>query len=90
MYDWFLIALTVIFAVIVAKLILKKYNAIFIFFASGVIILMSASLLTGNPILGKDTLGNVFLDTFGFITKTFKTNVAGVGAIITSPVMQRT
>ena len=82
MYDWFLIALTVIFAVIVAKLILKKYNAIFIFFASGVIILMSASLLTGNPILGKDTLGNVFLDTFGFITKTFKTNVAGVGAII--------
>jgi len=55
MYDWFLIALTVIFAVIVAKLILKKYNAIFIFFASGVIILMSASLLTGNPILGKDT-----------------------------------
>ncbi len=82
MYDWFLIALTVIFAVIVAKLILKKYNAIFIFFASGVVILMSASLLTGNPILGKDTLGNVFLDTFGFITKTFKTNVAGVGAII--------
>ena len=27
MYSWFLIALTIIFAVIVAKLILKKYNA---------------------------------------------------------------
>ncbi len=45
MYSWFLIALTIIFAVIVAKLILKKYNAIFVFFASGVVILMTASLL---------------------------------------------
>lgn len=82
MFDWLLIGLTVIFAVIVAKLILKRYNAIFVFFASGLIILMAASLLTGTPILGKDTLGNVFLDAFGFITKTFKSNVAGVGAII--------
>lgn len=82
MYDWFLIALTIICAVIVAKLILKKYNAIFVFFASGVIILMSASLLTGTAILGKETLGNVFLDAFGFITKTFKSNIAGIGTII--------
>lgn len=82
MFEWLLIALTVIFAVIVAKLILKKYNAIFVFFASGLVILMGASLLTGTPILGKDSLGNVFLDAFGFITKTFKSNVAGVGAII--------
>lgn len=43
MYSWFLIALTIIFAVIVAKLILKKYNAIFVFFASGVVILMTAA-----------------------------------------------
>jgi len=31
MYNWFLLALTIIFTVIVAKLILKKYNAIFVF-----------------------------------------------------------
>lgn len=31
MFDWLLIGLTVIFAVIVAKLILKRYNAIFVF-----------------------------------------------------------
>jgi C4-dicarboxylate transporter, DcuC family len=68
--------------VIVAKLILKKYNAIFIFFASGVIILISASLLTGTPILGKESMGNVFLDAFGFITKTFQSNIAGIGTII--------
>jgi len=82
MYNWFLLALTIIFTVIVAKLILKKYNAIFIFFASGVIILISASLLTGTPILGKESMGNVFLDAFGFITKTFQSNIAGIGTII--------
>ena len=82
MYSWFLIALTIIFAVIVAKLILKKYNAIFVFFASGVVILMAASLLTGTPILPKGSLGNVFLDTFGFLTVTFKKNIAGIGTLI--------
>ncbi len=82
MYEWFLIALTVVFAVIVAKLILKKYNAIFVFFASGIVILMAASLLTGTPILPKGSLGNVFLDTFGFLTATFKKNIAGIGTLI--------
>lgn len=82
MFDAFLIILTILFSTIVAKLILKKYNAIFVFFASGIVILMLASLITGTSILGKATLGNVFLDTFGFIAKTFKTNIAGVGAII--------
>lgn len=76
------IALTIICSVIVAKLILKKYNAIFVFFASGIVILMGASLWTGTPILGKTTLGNVFLDTFGFITNSFKTNIANIGMII--------
>lgn len=82
MYSWLLIALTIIFAVIVAKLILKEYNAIFVFFASGVVILMAASLLTGTPILPKESLGNVFLDTFGFLTATFKKNIAGIGTLI--------
>ncbi len=82
MYEWFLIGLTVVFAVIVAKLILKKYNAIFVFFASGIVILMTASLLTGTPILPKGSLGNVFLDTFGFLTATFKKNIAGIGTLI--------
>lgn len=82
-YEWFLIGLTIIVSILVAKLILKKFNAVFVFFASGAVILMSASLLTGTPILDKgSSLGNVFLDTFGFITKSFKTNVGGIGAII--------
>lgn len=60
----------------------EKYNAIFVFFASGVVILMTASLLTGTPILPKGSLGNVFLDTFGFLTATFKKNIAGIGTLI--------
>lgn len=82
MYGFMLIALTVLFAVVVAALILKRVNAIFVFFASGIFILISASLLTGTPILAKGSLGNVFLDAFGFITNTFKSSVAGIGALI--------
>lgn len=82
MFSALMIFLTVLCSLIVARLILKKYNAIFVFFASGIVILMGAALLTGTPILGKATLGNVFLDTFGFISKSFKTNLANIGMII--------
>lgn len=77
-----LIALTVIFSVIVAKLILKKYNAIFVFFTSGIVIMFVAHALTGTPILGKTTLGNPFLDVFGFLSQSFKTNLSNIGMII--------
>lgn len=82
MFSGLMIFLTILCSIIVAKLILKRYNAIFVFFVSGIIILMGASLLTGTPILGKATMGNVFLDTFGFITGSFKKTVSGVGMII--------
>lgn len=41
-----------------------------------------ASLLTGTPILEKGSLGNVFFDAFGFITKTFKANIGNIGTLI--------
>lgn len=82
MYGFLLIALTVFFAVVVAALILKRVNAIFVFFASGIFILISASLLTGTPILAKGSLGNVFLDAFGYITNSFKSSASGIGALI--------
>lgn len=77
-----LIALTVIFSVIVAKLILKKYNAIFVFFTSGIVIMLVAHYLTGTPILPKTTLGNPLLDVFGFLSNSFKTNLSNIGMII--------
>lgn len=82
MYNAVLIACTVLSAVVVAWLILRRYNAIFVFFSAGIALLMLAGWMTGAPILGKVTLGNVFLDTFGFIGSTFKKNISGVGAII--------
>lgn len=82
MNSLLLIGLTVIFSVIVAKLILKKYNAIFVFFASGIVIMLAANALTGTPILGKTTLGNPVLDVFGFLSQSFKTNIANIGMII--------
>ena len=82
MNSLLLIGLTVIFSVIVAKLILKNYNAIFVFFASGIVIMLAANALTGTPILGKTTLGNPVLDVFGFLSQSFKTNIANIGMII--------
>ena len=79
-----LIGLTVIFSVIVAKLILKKYNAIFVFFASGIAIMLAAHYLTGTPILGKATMGSPLLDVFGFLSQSFKKNLSGIGMIIMS------
>lgn len=82
MNSLLLLGLTVIFSLIVARLILKKYNAIFVFFASGIVIMLAANALTGTPVLGKTTLGNPVLDVFGFLSQSFKTNIANIGMII--------
>lgn len=82
MNSWLLIGLTVLFSVLVAKLILKKLNAIFVFFTSGILIMLVAHALTGAPILGKTTLGSPFLDVFGYLSQSFKTNLANIGMII--------
>ena len=82
MKDLFLVLLTILCTVIVARFVLKKYNSIFVFFASGVVILLMAGLLTGNSVLGDQTTGNLIVDIFTFIVNTFKKNISGVGTII--------
>lgn len=75
---------------IVAYLVLKNYNPIFVFFVSGLVILIVAFYLTGTPIPNANRNPNEItfltnlLDSFGFITATFKKNLAGVGLIIMS------
>ncbi|GAA2183971.1 anaerobic C4-dicarboxylate transporter DcuC [Brooklawnia cerclae] len=78
----FLVILTLACVVAVAALILKRVNPIFTFFISGVLILLVATLIDGESVLGDDTLGNAFLDVFGEITASFSSTVSGVGAII--------
>ena len=82
MEQLLLVILTLACTAIVARLILKKYNAIFIFLAAGIIILMMASILTNSSVMGKATTGNMFIDIFAYITKSFTTNTAGIGSII--------
>lgn len=82
MHDLISITLTVLCIVIVAKFIIKKINPVFVFFASGIFILLIASILTKSSILGKATTGNMFIDVFAFITQSFTTNIAGIGTII--------
>lgn len=75
---------------IVAYLVLRNYNPIFVFFVSGLVILIVAFYLTGTPIPNANrktdeiTFLTNLLDSFGFITATFKKNLAGVGLIIMS------
>lgn len=82
MKDFLLVILTIAAVVVVARLVLKKVNSIFVFLASGIVILIVASFLSGTSVLGKDTLGNLYLDAFGYIASSFESTVSGVGAII--------
>ena len=84
MRDLILVILTLISVVVVSKIILKKVNPIFVFLASGVIILIIASAINGKSPLGKGSIGNIFFDAFGYVTKSFNSTVSGVGAIIMS------
>ncbi|TLD87285.1 C4-dicarboxylate transporter DcuC [Helicobacter sp. MIT 05-5294] len=76
---------------IVAYYILKNYNPIFVFLFSGLVLLVGAFYLTGSPIpkapmrlLEETSFLNVLLDSFAFITATFKAQLSGVGLIIMS------
>lgn len=85
-----MILCTLLSVSIVAYLVLKNYNPIFVFFVSGLVILIVAFYLTGTPIPNANrnpseiTFLTNLLDSFGFITATFKKNLAGVGLIIMS------
>lgn len=88
--EFVMILCTLLFVGIVAYLVLKSYNPIFVFFVSGIVILIAAFYLTGTPIPNANrnpndiTFLTNLLDSFGFITATFKKNLAGVGLIIMS------
>lgn len=88
--DFVMILCTALAVGVVAYLVLKNYNPIFIFFCSGIFLLIIAFYLTGTPIPNANrkpdeiTLLTNLLDSFAFITASFKKNLAGVGLIIMS------
>ena len=85
-----MILCTILSVGVVAYFVLKNYNPIFIFFVSGIVILIAAFYLTGTPLPNSQrkpeeiTFLTNLLDSFAFITATFKKNLAGVGLIIMS------
>ncbi|MDO4673685.1 C4-dicarboxylate transporter DcuC [Campylobacter sp.] len=83
------IFLTLIAVMIVGYYILKKYNPIFTFLFSGLMLLIFAFYFFGVPIpkapaREASSLLDVILDSFALITATFKAQLAGVGLIIMS------
>ena len=86
-----MIVSTLLAVVIVAYYIWKQYNPIFVFFLSGLLLLIFAFYVTGAPIpkapvrpAEQMTFLNILLDSFAFITATFKAQLSGVGLIIMS------
>lgn len=78
---------TLLAVIVVAYYILKKYNPIFVFFLSGIILLIFAFYITRTPIPKAPSREhasflNVLLDSYAFITATFKSQLSGVGLII--------
>ncbi|MDA3968701.1 C4-dicarboxylate transporter DcuC [Helicobacter ibis] len=85
----FMIFSTLISVIIVSYYILKKYNPIFIFLFSGIILIIFAFYITGTPIPKSPTREdvsflNVLLDSYAFIVATFKEQLSGTGLIIMS------
>ena len=76
------ILLALLVTLVTAWFILKKFKAQTVLFIGG-LILMSATILFGYPILdGKMTTGFAWFDIFKFIEDTFSTRVAGIGLLI--------
>lgn len=81
--DILLVLITVAIVFVMVKLILKEYNTVFIFIATGIIILMIISAIKGTSILpeGQGT-GNIYLDVIEFVRKQLSSNTAGLGIIL--------
>lgn len=73
------VIITLLFIIIVVRLVLKKYNSVFVFMMSGIVVLLASALITGQSILGKETTGNVVIDVFAYTANSFKSNASGVG-----------
>lgn len=73
------VILTIAFIAIVAVMIFKKYNSVFVFLVSGMMVLLALSLFTGTSVMGDDTTGSLFIDVFAFAADTFKSKSSGIG-----------
>lgn len=79
MEDILALVITILTIIICARLVLKKYNPVLIFFTAGILLAIYLVIATGYTPLGENTTGNLFLDVFAFIGSEFKNQLGGVG-----------
>lgn len=73
------VMITLLYIVIVATLVIKKYNSVFVFLVSGMVILLIFAIIGGNSIMDDKTTGNAVIDVFAYAANAFKSNASGVG-----------
>lgn len=73
------VIVTLLYIVIVATLVIKKYNSVFVFLVSGMMILLLSAIFGGGSIMGDKTTGNAVIDVFAYAANAFKSNASGVG-----------
>lgn len=78
-----LVFVTVAIIFLIAKLILKKYNTVFIFVATGIAVLLIITAIKGVSILPeKQQVGNIYLDVLEFVKLTLISNTSGLGIVL--------
>lgn len=70
---------TVAFIAVIAILVIKKYNSVFVFMIGGILVLLGYAIFTGGSVLGDATTGNAIVDVFQYAADAFKSNASGVG-----------
>ena len=84
MQEFLLILSTIITIVIVGYFVLNRYNSIFIFISSGLMIFFIITLVTGTSVLGDKSTGNIFLDIVELLNIIWKKNAGGIAVILMS------
>lgn len=73
------VILTLLYIGFVVYLVIKKYNSVFVFLSSGIIVFLLVALFTGTSVMGDETTGSVVVDAFVYAKNAFSTNMGGVG-----------
>lgn len=85
MLDFLLVLLTLVVIAFVAYLVIHKYNTLFVFLITGVLILLIYTIFTQKSIMPANARsGNIYMDVFGFVAQQFSTTMSDVGAMIMS------
>lgn len=85
MIDFLMVLLTLVVIAFVAYLVIHKYNTLFVFLITGVLILLIYTICTQKSIMPANARsGNIYMDVFGFVAQQFSTTMSEVGAMIMS------